>query len=749
MPGATDAVTATAVARREARASLDRMEYHLGRGTRGARGVAREVRFLDALHSSTVRQTGASVGAKFTGSANFPLGQKAVSALSGGNSATIGRMKSSILADFSADALQGPRSIGSLESQWRWTANASACPSCLDRHGQPFSGDFVPLHPSCLCIPQPTNTPGLRPLSDGELVEMAEQYGSPRYGPALDKFKNGDISRNQLSGVEAVNTTPKGLGAVGEHLAKSEVSQTGLTAGVADDTSVVRKLANPDTDISTADFHRPGGEWTPERAALHDDIIKKVLADVQAVDDPVFYMTGGGPASGKSTMLQANTKRYPKNMAHVDADQIKGYLPEYRDLVGVKDPRAAAFAHDESSYLAKRLLSESAKRDFNVLYDTVGDSGLEGLRSKVATARLNGRKVVADYASNDLDLALKLAQDRAVKTGRTVPDYIIRTGHSDVTDTFLRAVKDGNIFDEARLWDTNIYQKPRLIGTYTKGGKFKVKDWELFEDFVSKGTRDYDEVLKDLGLRGPRQPKTAPRPSILNDGDVRIVNTYQKEVLQREADDWWRALSVEKREAVYDYTGAHFDPINRRLLGKAHGSRDFSAARLDEMTEDIRESLSTFTHKDEIVTWRRINKRSEWEDNLEAALKGGGEVEHVPFASTSVRPGVAMEVGDSTYFFVEMQTKSCAYVGNYSKFKSENEWIVPDGTKFRVLGKKEIDYLWEDPVDFLRTKRPDLPYNLPYGTDLQKLVNETIGDMDIDEARRWIRTRQVWQVQEI
>lgn len=237
---ATDAVTATAVARREARASMDRMQYHLGRGRRGLRGVEREIAFLDQLHTATIRQTGAAVGAVTTGRAQEKLGTKAVNALSTGRASDIGRMKSSILADFSADGLQPVRNMTKEMQLWKWTANASACPSCLDRHGQPFSGNMIPMHPSCLCIPQPMDTPGLRTLNDAELVNIYETYGDPRYRSKVEAFRNGTISRQELSTVEAVNKSIQGLQAVGNHLAKGEVvDKTRLVAGIADDFSPV------------------------------------------------------------------------------------------------------------------------------------------------------------------------------------------------------------------------------------------------------------------------------------------------------------------------------------------------------------------------------------------------------------------------------------------------------------------------------------------------------------------------------
>lgn len=490
---ATDAVTATAVARREARESIARMEYHLSRGPKGAKGVRREVSFLDALHRRTITETGRAVGTSVIGRADSKLGQKALAALQSGNSAAIGRAKSSVLADFSADALQAPRQQASALASWKWTANASACPSCLDRHGRTYSGDFTPLHPSCLCIPQPTSTPGLRELSDSELVEMSEQYGNPRYRSQVEQFKRGDISRGDLSGLEAVNTTRQGAQAVAEHLAKGEVQTLGLPGGIADDVAAGRptRFADPDLDKDTFEYWQVDGQWTAERQALHDDIVRAFLdADDFAGEAGEFYMMGGGPASGKSTMLGSDRVFVPKGRAaiQIDPDEIKKFLPEFSDMTAQGDLRAAAFAHRESSYLSKRILAEGAEQGrSNIVLDGVGDKGVDDVLKKLQAAKDQGYTVHANYATLPTDKAWELSSARAAKTGRMVPEEYLRSAHADVSDTFFDVIKaDG--FDTANLWDTDIFGVPRHVFEWADGVG-TIHDEALLAEFLAKGER--------------------------------------------------------------------------------------------------------------------------------------------------------------------------------------------------------------------------------------------------------------------
>jgi len=179
------------------------------------------------LHRQTVRLSGVATGTVYgvrPGVNSF--GQKAAEALRTGRTTTIGRTKSSILADFSSDGLQPARDWAALSSQpWIWVANASACPTCLSKHGRRFSGSFVPSHPSCLCIPQ-TNAQalagGVERLSKRQLVDVAREFGDPRYSKSIRKFDEGLISPGELAQIENVNGQARGQAAWARHMAKQD-----------------------------------------------------------------------------------------------------------------------------------------------------------------------------------------------------------------------------------------------------------------------------------------------------------------------------------------------------------------------------------------------------------------------------------------------------------------------------------------------------------------------------------------------
>lgn len=224
---APDAVAGVAVSRAEVRKSLNRLEYHLNRGVKGARGVRREIAYIDALHRQTVRLSGLATGQPYTTNPLTSFGNKAAASLNSGNTRTIGRIKSSILADYSSDGLQPARDwtlVGGRE--WIWVANASACPTCLSKHGRAYKGPFVPSHPSCLCIPETpaqATSNGVTQLSGETVGEQLLNYGDPRYYGKARELKNGTLNLGDVQNIENINGQARGRAAWEAHMRKQEV----------------------------------------------------------------------------------------------------------------------------------------------------------------------------------------------------------------------------------------------------------------------------------------------------------------------------------------------------------------------------------------------------------------------------------------------------------------------------------------------------------------------------------------------
>lgn len=222
--------------------------------------------------------------------------------------------------------------------------------------------------------------------------------------------------------------------------------------------------------------------FTPERQALHDKIVNDALAGVPVSDNPTYYMTGGGPASGKSRMLEAGNVDVPTGRAavQVNADDVKAELPEYRGMVAAGDANAAYFSHEESSYIAQRIQSAGMERGMDVVLDGTADSGADKLQGKIDTARARGYRVVANYATVPTDVAVAREQARAARTGRKVSEDVVRTTHRNVSAVFPQVATS---FDEVNLWDTS--STPKLLAR-GRQGRLDIIDQEGYDAFLAK-----------------------------------------------------------------------------------------------------------------------------------------------------------------------------------------------------------------------------------------------------------------------
>lgn len=229
---------------------------------------------------------------------------------------------------------------------------------------------------------------------------------------------------------------------------------------------------------SLAKYTRPDGSLDPERAALHERIIEGMLAGHKSQAHPVATYYGGGPASGKSALRPAGD-----DSVVIDSDEVKKQLPEYQAMLAAGDSRAAAFVHEESSQISKAAMARAAQRHINFVLDGTGDSSVTKMTAKIGVARKAGYEVAGRYVTVDSDVAVARAAKRAQRTGRMVPESVIRETHQSVSRT-LPQLLDAKAFDTVEVYDNN-GASPRLILRQDKGRAPQVLDaaaWQAFKD---------------------------------------------------------------------------------------------------------------------------------------------------------------------------------------------------------------------------------------------------------------------------
>ena len=286
------------------------------------------------------------------------------------------------------------------------------------------------------------------------------------------------------------------------------------------------------------------GKYSPERQALHEKIVDELLGSASPVPDnqqPYAIVMGGGPAVGKGTIIRSGMIDLPDSIAMIDSDEVKGKLPDYREMIVEGNERDAAwFVHEESSELAKRAVSEGLGSRLNVGLDGTGNGAFGSLKRKVDGFRSHGHRVRAIYATCDTELAIKRANARAEQTGRYVPEAVIRSTHDKVSRVFPRAIEEG-MFDEWELWSTD--SEPVKIASGL-GKLGVVADQKLWEDFLKKGGDYTHKRYKNLFGEVQKSAPGWQRLRANSSGGLKKMSTKEPYEEQPE-------LSAEDVNAVY------------------------------------------------------------------------------------------------------------------------------------------------------------------------------------------------------
>lgn len=277
----------------------------------------------------------------------------------------------------------------------------------------------------------------------------------------------------------------------------------GRQYGETDTKDILEELSRQENSMKG--FIGPDGKLTPEREALHKQIIDDWLKDkMPESGQATMTMMGGGPASGKSSVIDNGFVKLTdeKKTVTVDPDYFKTKLPGYAEMA-TKTDAAAGFYHEESSALAKRAYATALSENINVVYDGTGDGSLGSASGKIMQAKKAGYKVKGEYVTIDTEEALRRNQARyengkkkyesgESKTPPRLPnENLVVNTHRKVTNI---AVQTSSMFDEMNIYDNNGPKgSTKLIATGGNGKGLKaVKGQEkAFESFLKKGDGNF------------------------------------------------------------------------------------------------------------------------------------------------------------------------------------------------------------------------------------------------------------------
>lgn len=325
------------------------------------------------------------------------------------------------------------------------------------------------------------------------------------------------------------------------------------------------------------------GRFTPERQALHDDIVRTQLDGLPAQENPEMLFMGGGGGAGKSTSIKAGHIDEPPDGVTVNADVYKEMLPEVRAMQQAGDASWAAFAHEESSYIAKRVQAAAIERRVNVTMDAVGADPAKVAR-QIEQARQAGYGTRAAYVSIDpvdgLRRAAKRAEDAARRgePARVINPAVVLKAHLDANAAFEQVAR---MVQSAVLID-NQGAVPRTLARVVRGDTTIVDadGWETFlarrrDQWVAHRqaqsiTPDDDPLLALLSA-----VQSGPVEYLLTDEEMAAIGRLSMERVQALADlaasssDRPDALSSDEelvwvacRRAVDAFPGVAWGPVD-------------------------------------------------------------------------------------------------------------------------------------------------------------------------------------------
>lgn len=316
------------------------------------------------------------------------------------------------------------------------------------------------------------------PIKKGESVkEAAEKFIAKKKAEEKSSSSSSSSSTSSSSSKSGSTSSGKKYKATSDHAEIKKALKSGVGKTNTSDSNGADSLAK----------HRDAdGNLTPEREKLHEEIVLKHFEGVEKPDgQPVYTFLGGGSASGKTSATNSGLFHYRQGAEAVtiDADAIKKLLPEYNEMVARGDDKAAAFVHEESSALAKRISAIAAENGFNVSLDGTGDGSVKSMLKKIQQAKDAGMRVEGYYVTVPTRVAQQRAKARAIKTGRKVPLAQIKNIHQKVSE-ILPQIADK--FDHIELYE-NTYKPVKIMSG--EGGKIQVHNENLYDNFLKKASK--------------------------------------------------------------------------------------------------------------------------------------------------------------------------------------------------------------------------------------------------------------------
>lgn len=179
-----------------------------------------------------------------------------------------------------------------------------------------------------------------------------------------------------------------------------------------------------------------------------------------------------------------------------------------------------------------------------------------------------------------------------------------------------------------------------------------------------------------MGKRGGASGKSA------GGGAKKFQEVTDDSIFDKSVKEWRGAITTKEDNAVYEYTGDLYDPLNGALRGiKGYGD----PSSFDTEIQELDSALSKFNLTRNISVYRGVS----------SAAFGGGDIPEVGtilqdkgYMSTTVKKSVAATF-DKGYILkinVPKGKGRGAYVRSISQYSNEHEFLMKRSSKLKVTG---------------------------------------------------------------
>lgn len=214
----------------------------------------------------------------------------------------------------------------------------------------------------------------------------------------------------------------------------------------------------------------------------------------------------------------------------------------------------------------------------------------------------------------------------------------------------------------ATEWDNNVKQYREQLDSFEEKNGLDLKD-KVFE-------------LEEKGI----EPKSKPEYNYVNvEGDV-------LKRIRASSDKWFKKLTGTQQESVRLLTGGkYYHDLNEMAYNEYFNPSN--REELENMANVLDESFKKFKLKDDIVAYRGMSRKE-----FNQILSGNEfkEFKHLSidekvakqFAKRSIDDGVVVK------FYLPKGTNG-AYIGDYSIFKNEQEFVLNRNAKYEAVWKSK------------------------------------------------------------